>query len=364
MYVYILYPLLIFLSPFGAGKKSLIKENYDYPVVSMVIAAYNEVKVIEEKIQNSLDLDYPREKLEILIGSDGSEDGTDEICKQYSNDIRFTRIEPRQGKSNVLNTLVPMANGSIILFSDANTIIEKGAVKRMVEHFTDDAVGGVCGRLRLKAKGEGLELYEKFYWDYESSIKNMESRLMTTVASNGGIYSIRKELFQEIPKDTIIDDFWISLNVLDSGKKIVFEEKAIAYEDVSNSIVDEFWRKVRIGSGNLQTFLRRPLLKGSNSILLNAIYYSHKVLRWFIPVLIPFAYLSILILHFSSEAFLYLFLFSNTIFIIALLGIMLELKTKFISYISYMFLVNFALLLGYVRYINGKQSVIWRRTER
>lgn len=365
LYVYILYPLILFISPIGSKRKSIVQDNSDFPFVSVVIAAYNEEKVIEEKIRNTLGLDYPREKIEILIGSDGSGDGTDEICKKYSGDIRFTRIEPRQGKANVLNTLVPMSNGSIILFSDANTMIGRGALKKMVKHFYDESVGGVCGRLRLNARGEeGLELYEKFYWDYESGIKYLESRLLTTLASNGGIYSIRKESFKEIPKDTIIDDFWISLNVLDSRKKIIFEGAAVAYEDVSKSIVNEFWRKVRIGSGNLQTFFRRPILRGRNRILLNIIYFSHKVLRWVIPVLIPISYISLLFLYMSSVYFLYLFIFANLLLLIALLGILLEVKVRIISYLSYFFLVNFALLIGYVRYINGKQSVIWRRSER
>lgn len=367
LYSYVLYPVILFL--LGKLKRRCFVENPSdnkyYPFVSIVIAAHDEEKVIESKILNALGLDYPMEKLEILIGSDGSMDKTDEICQRYANSIKFKRIEPRQGKANVLNTMVPLAKGDIVLFSDANTIFKADSVKKIVSHFEDRSIGCVCGRLELKTTSKKLESYERVYWDYESHLKYLESEVFSTLGANGGIYAIRKELYRKVPVDTIIDDFWISLDILEQGKRIHFEKNSIAYEDVSENIVGEFWRKVRIGAGNLQTFKRKPLIfsKSIWFIFIQYIYYSHKVIRWLIPCLLILLYASIILLS-TNSGFVFLLYIYNLALVIGLLSIILDTKNRLFNLMGYFLLSNFALLLGYIKYFLGMQAVTWRRVKR
>jgi poly-beta-1,6-N-acetyl-D-glucosamine synthase len=363
LYSYVIYPLILFLwSNLWPGAQGEYNHIDGFPYITVIIAAYNEGKTIKDKILNCLELDYPSDKIEILIGSDGSTDDTDNICEQFEK-IKFIRIDPRQGKANVLNTLVPLAKGDIILFSDANTILEPDSLKKMVRHFSDLSIGSVCGRLILKSEKQNLESFERVYWQYESMIKEMESRLYSAIGANGGIYAIRKSLYSKIPRDTIIDDFFISLNVLEQGKRVRFEKDAIAYECVSENLIDEFWRKVRIGAGNLQTLIRKAKMFKQASLFVKFAYLSHKVVRWIIPLLLMVLYFSCSRLY-GQGIFTYLFWIFSLSIIISLGGIILQTKNKAINLISYLFLFNFALLLGYVRYLLGLQEVTWRRAAR
>lgn len=361
-YPYFIYPfILLIYTKIGYVEKIDKDDNY-YPYVSVIIPAHNEEEVIEQKIFNTTALDYPDDKIEILIGSDGSTDQTDLICQRYANSIRFKRIEPRQGKPNVLNSLVPLAKGDILLMSDANTIIDSNALKKIIRHFPDQSIGGVCGRLILQSKTEELVTVEKRYWQYESAIKNMEGQVYSTIASNGGIYAMRKSLYHQIPKDSIIDDFWISLTILEQGQRIIFEEDAVGYEFLSMDFIGEFWRKVRIGGGDIQTFIRKPVILNKNKII-NFIYYSHKVFRWMTPFAIIALYISMCFLSRNTYVLYGFFLF-NFSMLVALLGIFWEIKFKLVNLTTYFFLFNFALLFGYCRYLFGKQSVAWKRAER
>ncbi len=362
-YSYFIYPLLLFIGC------SLKKKTGDYPYqhvcpsLSVIIAAYNEESVIQEKIVNSLGLDYPSDKVEIFIGSDGSTDKTDELCKQYST-VKFVRIEPRQGKPNILNKLIPLADGEIIVLSDANTMIESAALKNLVRHFSDPAVGGICGKLILVQNNSNApEACEGIYWTYESKIKEMESALYSTIASNGGIYAIRKNLYTEIPKDTIIDDLFISLNILEQHKRIVFEKNARAYEQASKNFYDEFWRKVRIGAGNFQTFFRKHTFLKNVSFFVSFAYLSHKIIRWFIPLLLIAIYVSCIKLN-NTLFFNYIFWILNICILFTFVGIFFRTKNRIINFISYFFSLNFALMLGYLKYICGLQKITWRKATR
>jgi cellulose synthase/poly-beta-1,6-N-acetylglucosamine synthase-like glycosyltransferase len=363
LYSYLIYPcILLGWSNIRKRKKPSYHSKEDIPYITVIIAAHNEEKVIKNKILNSLKLDYPSDKIEIIIGSDGSTDGTDEICKQFK-DIRFIRIESRCGKANVLNTLVPLARGEIILFSDANTILEPESLIKTVQHFSDLSIGSVCGKLILKNKKSNLASYERIYWQYESMIKGLEGRIYSTIGANGGIYAIRRGLYSKIPEDTIIDDFTISLNILEKGKRIIFEENAIAYEYVSKNFIDEFWRKVRIGAGNLQVVIRKRRIFKRLSPFVKFAFLSHKLARWVIPLLLILLYVSCLKLY-GQGFFTYFFWIYNLGIIIALFGIIRQTNNKIINIISYLFSFNFALLLGYLRYIFNLQKVTWRRAVR
>jgi poly-beta-1,6-N-acetyl-D-glucosamine synthase len=366
IYSYLVYPALLFLhTRFVRPRRPAEPEGVpaSYPFVSVIIAAYNEEAVIEEKIRNTLALDYPRDRIEILIGSDGSDDQTDAICERYREAITFVRIEPRSGKANVLNTLIPRAHGEMILFSDANTHIVPHALRKIVANLDDPTVGGVCGRLVLKSLAGQLVTYEGIYWSYESYLKLLESEAYSTIGANGGIYAIRKALYLPIPEDTIIDDFLISMNILEQGKRIVYEAKAVAYEDVSHRFLDEFLRKVRIGAGNLQILLRKPWLTNYPSLFIRWAFVSHKVIRWVIPFLLILIYGASFMLY-GQGWFTYLFLFYTIGLGVGVVGLVSRANNRLVHPISYLFSSNFALLLGYARYVLGLQKVTWRRAVR
>ena len=360
-YSYVLYPLLLVLG----GRFIRRREPSAKPgrlTVSLVVAAHNEEAVIEEKIRNTMALDYPKDSLEFLVGSDGSTDRTDDICRRHPW-VKFERIEPRRGKTNVLNTLIPKARGEIIVLSDANTVIEPGALAAMVRHFDDPTVGGVCGRLILVSDRQKLEATEETYWSFESTIKELESRWSSTVGANGGIYAIRKDLFAPIPTDTIIDDFVIPLNLLEQGRRLVFERGAVARESVSKSFRDEFWRKARIGSGDLQALLRMTKFFFRASAFVCFACVSRKVIRWLIPFLLILFWLCSLALA-DSQPFVTLFWVLNLSIASALVGVLGGSRNKLVMALAYLYSLNLALLVGYARYLLGIQRVTWRRAQR
>lgn len=365
VYSYALYPLMLFVWSRSRPRTPAVAVHAaraDAPFVSLIVAAYNEEKTIEEKICNVQALDYPPEKLELLIGSDGSTDATDAICARYPW-VRFFRVEPRQGKANVLNTLVPHARGEILVMSDANSLFDRGAVRALVRHFDDAAIGAVCGRLVLRSQASRMEDTESSYWNYETTIKDLESRIHSTIGANGGIYAIRRELFEPIPKDTIIDDFLISMNVLRQGRRMVFEREAVAFEEVSTSFRDEFWRKVRIGAGNLQFLVRnlRLLLRAPGFVVFA--YLSHKVVRWLIPLMLIAIWVCCLALS-DLVLFRALFWAYNATLALAWVGLAGWSQNRIVRGLAYLFSINLALLLGYWRYLLRTQRVTWRKAAR
>lgn len=363
VYSYILYPILLWsLARFARRQESPARPSR-FPLVSVVVAAHNEESVIEKKIDNTQALEYPEGCLELLIGSDGSTDRTDEICRQYSW-VRFFRIEPRGGKANVLNTLIPHAQGEIIVLSDANTLIEPEALIAMVKHFNDPTVGGVCGQMVLtSSQQQQLEAVESTYVSHEVQLKKLESRCFSTIGAHGGIYAIRKDLFASIPTDTIIDDFLISMKVLEQDKRLVFEHEAIAYEEVSKSFRDEFLRKVRIGAGNLQFFLRKRDLFLKVPIFVTFAYLSHKVIRWFVPFLLVNIWVCSLFMS-DRQPFSTLFWVYNFTLLLPIVGVMRVSRNRLVKAFTYLYSFNLALLIGYGRYLLGIQRVTWQRAQR
>jgi biofilm PGA synthesis N-glycosyltransferase PgaC len=362
LYSYALYPTLLLVGTRFIRRQTPPAPPSAFPSISVVVAAHNEERVIEEKIFNTFALEYPADRLELLVGSDGSTDSTDEICQRHSR-VHFVRIEPRSGKANILNTLIPRARGEIILLSDANTTIEPGALTAMVRHFNDPTVGGVCGHLVLTSSRQRLEDTERTYWSYESKIKELESCWHSTVGANGGIYAIRRDLFVPIPVDTIIDDFLISLNLLEQRKRLVFEREAVAYEQVSKSFRDEFWRKVRIGAGNLQAMLRKGSFPFKVPPFVGFAFLSHKIIRWLIPFLLIVIWVCTLLLS-DRQPFKGLFWIYNVTLLVAVAGMLGMSENRLVKAFSYLYALNLALLIGYGRYLLGIQRVTWRRGQR
>jgi cellulose synthase/poly-beta-1,6-N-acetylglucosamine synthase-like glycosyltransferase len=352
--VYILYPLTLRLfSKFKKSSKSFNQVNHGS--VSIIISAYNEETVIEEKILNTLALDWPKDKMEILIGDDGSSDRTVEIAAKFS-EARLIKKEKNEGKAAMLNTLRCIAKGEILLFSDANTMLESSVLKNLAPEFADENVGCVCGLLKLKAKSSSLSEMESFYWKGESRLKALESCFGAVMGSNGALYAIRSELYPELPTHkTVMDDFYITAKILMQNRACVFCEAAVAYETASAAKYGEFNRKVRIGRANFNFLFRfLPLLNPLHPVKAY-MFFSHKLLRWLCPFLLIAIFISSVLL--INEHIFYMAFFA------------LELLFVFAAFLgvracSYFLSMNAALFIGFCKSFFREKGGAWERVER
>jgi cellulose synthase/poly-beta-1,6-N-acetylglucosamine synthase-like glycosyltransferase len=335
------------------------------PTVSLVVAAYNEASCIRQKLENSLALDYPAERFEVLIGSDGSTDGTEEIVRQCKDERVRLSSAPRAGKTTVLNRCIPLAKGDIIVLSDANTIIEPDAIRALVRHFEDPEVGAVCGKLRLYNPTK-QDYEESAYWSYESLIKFYEGKRGAVVGANGGLYAIRRTLFTQLPPSTIVDDFVIPLRILEKGYKVVYEAGAVAHEETTEDYGKEFGRRARIAAGNFQSLRMVPGLLLPTAGFPAFAFWSHKLLRWCAPGLMVAALVANV---FLLDSLFYRFtLFSQALFYaLAYLGKQGVLKgtgRRIASMAYYFVTMNLAIVVGFWRFLRNAQKAAWDRTAR
>jgi cellulose synthase/poly-beta-1,6-N-acetylglucosamine synthase-like glycosyltransferase len=339
------------------------------PRVSLVIAAYNEEKILEEKIRNSFELEYPRENFEILIGSDGSSDRTEAIAAKYAPDVKLFAFQQRSGKASVLNRMVPSAQGDILVFCDANTLLLKNVLQKLLVHFENPDVGCVCGRLILHDAGQSaLSIGESIYWNLESEIKKQEGGLGIVIGANGGIYAIRKELFRPIPVGIkVMDDFFVTTHVLRAGKSVVFEPQAIGSEETSLDAYGEFHRKVRISQANFNLLPRYiPLLNPLRPLVAYG-FFSHKLLRWVAPLLLIVLFGLNAALALSSPFYTVLFGLQAALYALAAFGYFGNGRVrryKLLLIPFYFLSMNFALLVGLFKAIFSRDGGTWNRVER
>jgi cellulose synthase/poly-beta-1,6-N-acetylglucosamine synthase-like glycosyltransferase len=352
---------------FGRSGSPRAEEDADPPAVSLLIAAYNEEAVIEDRLRNALAMDYPPGKLEIVVSSDGSTDRTTEIVRRYAGGrVRLLDYAHRRGKAAVLNASVPELEGEIILFSDANTEVDAAAARKLVRWFRDPDVGVVCGRLVLTDPRTGNNV-DGLYWKYETFLKRCEGRLGALLGANGGIYAIRRDVFTPIPDGSILDDVVIPLLAkLRTGCTIVYDCEAVAREETPPDIGSEFSRRSRIGAGGFQSLgilwgLLHPRW-GWTALA----FASHKILRWLGPFFLMGLLASNLSLCASplfQAALVAQFLFYLTSAAVAVIPARfrvprsLRLATMFTG-------MNLALLVGFWRWARGTQRGTWQRTVR
>lgn len=292
VYTYVGFPLTIILRGLIWGRPYKHGDLSVLPTVSIVIAAYNEAKTISEKLDNLVSLDYPEDKLEIVIASDGSTDGTESIVERYKDRGVKLLVLPRSGKAVALNTAVAAASGEILVFSDANSIYKSDAIQELVKPFADPGIGGVAGNQIYKrntvagSSGEG----ERAYWNFDRMLKQFQGKAGNTLAATGAIYAIRRSLFRPIP-DGVSDDFVTSTSVIAQGYRLVFSPEAVAYEPVASTSTAEFGRKVRVIVRSWRAFifmkeLLNPFRHGFYAVQL----FSHKILRYLvvIPLIVLF----------------------------------------------------------------------------
>ena len=376
-HTYVIYPLmLVLLDAFGQARgawgylggdeRRRPPAQLGLPAVSVLIAAYNEADCIGARIDNLLSQDYPQDKLEILIGSDASTDGTDEIVQKYAaRGVMLSRAE-RCGKAGVLSRLVRSAKGEVLVMTDANTEFEKDAIRRLVQPMRDPTVGLVCGRLRLHPP-LGAPATEGVYWKLESLLKLYESRRGCVMGANGGIYAVRRHLFPPLPAGTVVDDFVAALRVLSAGYEVRYEPEAVAHEEAAPDHAGEYRRRVRIAAGCFRAMsLHRDLLSPRHGFTAFALW-SHKVFRWVVPHAMVIALLTNLFLSAGSRFFATTMLVQSAGYALAALGLLgtsPRVVRAFSDAAAHFVEMNAALLVGFVKFSRGTQGQTWNRTER
>lgn len=379
IYTYIGYGILLFVIIkirrfFKIGNKVATNASYE-PQVTLFITAYNEKDYVTVKMKNTLELEYPKEKMNIIWVTDGSDDGTPDLLKGYPH-TTVHHLDERNGKIGAMNRGMGFVKTPIVIFSDANTNLGKESIRRIVNLFGNPKVGCVSGEKRIINKesdvasgaGEGI------YWKYESALKKWDAELYSVVGAAGELFAIRTKLYQHVEKDTLLDDFMISLRVAQDGYTIQYDPEAYAIETASANVKEELKRKIRISAGGIQSIVRlRSLLNIFKYGTLSFQYISHRVLRWSltplcIVLLIPL--LSIIAVNegiFSFKLYPILFWLQVLFYAAALLGWFLEnretrIKILFIPY--YFFIMNLSVVLGFFRYMKKSQSVNWERAKR
>ena len=373
-YGIVLY-LLVLMKRLFIKKKTFNLSDDELPEVTLLIPAYNEKDYVAQKMKNTMDLNYPKEKLNVFWVTDGSDDGTNNIAEQYEN-VRCFHKNERKGKINAMNRVMPFVKTPISIFSDANTDLGKNSILHIVNCFADEKVGCVSGEKRIVNKDEDVAAGagEGLYWKYESTLKKWDAELYSVVGAAGELFAIRTELYHPVEPDTILDDFIISLRVAKKGYTIQYNPEAYAIENASQNVEEELKRKVRISAGGIQSVVRlRGLLNIFKYGLLSFQFISHRVLRWtitplslilLIPVSGSLAFMEGLTTFDFYSSF---FWFQVLGYAAALLGWLLEnkstrIKALFVPY--YFFIMNLSVVLGFFRYINKNQSVNWDRAKR
>lgn len=374
VYSYVGYGFLLFVlvkikRAFGSSKPA--PDTSSYPEVTHVIAAYNEEDCIKQKIENSLNLDYPADKLKVLIVTDGSTDETVNIIKSYPGVLHYHE-DSRNGKIAAVNRVIRFIKSPVIIFSDANTTLNDQAIKHIARHFNNPKVGLVAGEKRVisKAADGAAASGEGFYWKYESKLKQWDSELHSVVGAAGELFAVRTELFDPVDENIIIEDFYISLKIAMNGHKVEYEPAAYAMESGSASVKEELKRKIRIAAGGIQAIVKLwPLLNIFKYGMLSFQYVSHRVLRWTLaPLALPVIFFTNFYLALNNgQLYQLMFVLQLLFYTFSMIGWILQnnnLKFK-IFFIPYYFsMMNYAVYRGFFRYINGTQSAVWDKAKR
>ncbi|KEO75143.1 glycosyl transferase [Anditalea andensis] len=350
--------------------ETAVPSDSELPSLTLVIPAYNEMDCLAAKVENSLSLLYPSDKIRILFVVEGSTDGSTEYLNTIPG-IDQISGPTRRGKIEAINMAMTSITTPIVVFSDANTQLNPEALKMIVRHYQDPTVAAVAGEKRVlmnneaKATGAG----EGIYWKYESFLKKMDSQLQTIVGAAGELFSIRTALFEPVEADTILDDFMISMRFAAQGYRVIYEPGAYASEKPSFSMGDEKKRKVRISEGGFQAMERmKHVLNPFRYGLLTFQYISHRVLRWAVtPFCLPLFFIANFFLLGQHWVYEFLMAAQFGFYMLAFVGAILsdsnlKIKVFFVPY--YFCFMHYAVFLGFIKYLKGNPSGIWEKARR
>jgi cellulose synthase/poly-beta-1,6-N-acetylglucosamine synthase-like glycosyltransferase len=370
LWTWIGYPVFLFIASFLFNKKHLFNDNYK-PKVTMMIMSYNEAKVIEKKIKNSLEIDYPKNKLEIFVVDSASDDGTQEIVKKYAGKVRLVEQGERKGKASAINCGKKFASGNIIIITDSNAMMNRDAVKNIARHFSDKTIGGVCGRfeardIRETSIGSGGSIY----WKIEKFLRENESMIDSSIHMSGEITAFRKDIVKKVDETSLSEDFDMAIRIRKAGFRIIYEPDAVAFEPAPENVNDLLTQKKRITIGTWQEITKHK------DVLFNPKYGwygmmilpSHKLFQ----ILTPFVLFSILVFSallwfLTKDMFIFIFLIlQGTAYLLTLISFMpvrpIERFPLFV-FIKYFMATNWILLLGFFDFIRKKRTVTWKKIE-
>jgi len=377
-YTYLGYPILLAISASvreawdgvhfllgGPDRRARHRDDH-WPTLSILVAAHNEESCIRQKIENCLALDYPPDRLEVLVWCDGCDDRTFELARSVA-DERVTVLESaRSGKAGVLSRLASRARGDVLLLTDANVLFERGAARALARHFQNPSVGAVVGRLRLYSRATA-GYQESIYWKYETVIKYYEGKLGCVLGANGGIYAVRRLAFPPLRENTIIEDFVVPVRIALRGWRVPYEPEAVAFEELAPTVNDEFGRRARIGAGNWQSLALIPEILNPRTGFVHFAFVSHKLLRWLAPLWLAVALVISVPLAFEGDTLARLLLASQLAFYgLAVAGwLRLRGPLRGASSATFYFVsMNVALAVGFWRFARGTQRAAWQRTDR
>jgi cellulose synthase/poly-beta-1,6-N-acetylglucosamine synthase-like glycosyltransferase len=378
---YVFYPLIVKLLSKGKNNNNLIFAKQDQlPMVSVIMSVYNEEQVIEKKMESLLELNYPKARLKIYVGSDCSDDDTNpkmEYYKRQDSKVNFIPFNKRRGKPDVVNDLIDLAfqehapqDNHLLLMTDASVILQEDTLFQLVKHFKNKAIVLVdANMVNVGMKPDGISKVEDEYITSEVKLKHLEGIAFgKMVGPFGGCFVIRSNYFSKIPPKYLVDDFYIAMRAFEKGGLAINEMNAKCFEAVSHDLNEEYRRKSRISAGNFQNLATfRHLLWKVNA--LSFAFFSHKVLRWLGPFFIIFAFLSSGILAMSGNFFYMVLFFFQILFLVAtpLLDLLLKkFKINVLAFrkVRYFTMMNVALLEGFIKYINGIKNNVWQPPKR
>lgn len=369
LHTYVFYPLFMILIYRNSNHNQLLfYSDHELPSIAILIAAHNEEKVIEKKILSVFNTNYPSSKLKVFIGSDASTDRTDEIISNLTNtysNIEFIKFKGRVGKISIINHLQSLCDEPVLILSDANVIFKQNTIFELVKYFKDSNVGLVSANIiKESLNNDGISYQEKKYLNFENKIKASESYAFNFImGAEGGCYAIRNNLFSKVPSNFIVDDFFITMQVLERKNYALFNNLAICIEDVTTDISSEYRRKVRISSGNFQNlFFFKHLLFDFSSICFA--FWSHKVLRWLTPFFIFICLFSSVFLIPYHKFFIWISCIQLVLLLFPLFNYFFKFNNVFLKFIAHFYLMNFALFEGFIKFIKGIKSSIWEPINR
>jgi len=374
-YTYVLYPCVLFVIYAFAQARTDLRflttrrdrrrralGDAELPSVTLIVPAYNEEAHLKDKIANVGEIDYPRDRLQVIVVSDGSTDRTNEILAAVDDPAIETLLLPaRSGKATALNRALERARHGVLVFSDASTLFRPDAIRRLVRHFADPRVGVVCGALGFRG-GDEFSRTEGVYWRYETSLRLMEARLGATLTASGAIYALRRECYRPLMADDVIDDFVVPMRARALGFQVVFDPEAQAIEFAGESVRDEFTRRVRIATGSFRAL--RELAQVPLAPLACLAFFSHKVLRWVLPFLLIGLFGANLALLDDGRLYQGMLAAQCAFYLWAGVGFVFRERVRRVplALLCYFLVaINVAFLVGFLRFLGGRKETAWQR---